>query len=131
MMTAERLLAGPRRRRLLLEIAQGSDADEAGEVSRSVADASYALARANGQATFRFGGQPGRQRSIANVVRALADLELGPLATDDFWRAMAASVGSAMYWQEPDGDDLLTRIRPTRGSRPQLGRRSAATSRSR
>ena len=108
MMTAERLLAGPRGRRLLLHVALTCDLDQEQSLARAVSDTSYAIAVTRGHAVSRFGwGDPGPERTMADVVAALGSLDLGPIGDAVVWEALSASVDSAMYWQEPDGDDLL------------------------
>lgn len=108
MMTAERLLAGPRGRRLLLHIAQACDLDPERALALAVADTSYTVAVARGHSVYRFAwGEPSPELTRADLLAALRGLKLGPITDDIVWEALTASVDSAMYWQEPDGEDLL------------------------
>ncbi len=117
-MTADALVAGPRGRRLLLEFAvAGEDAvlGEGGEhpLQAAVFDAAFRLARDHGQAVMRFGWGERRARpelTVAGVVSRLADVPLARVSPELLVESLSASVDSAMYWQEPDGDDLLCAV---------------------
>ncbi|MFT3887071.1 MAG: hypothetical protein QM713_02750 [Arachnia sp.] len=120
-LTAEHLLAGPRGRRMLLQFAVESERaaspDSTGPLGSSVFDASYRLAKLNGHAVYRFEWGPGADDSdhIPNVfpddvTNALGGVRLIAPTAELLRSCLAQSVDAAMYWQEPDGDDLLTAI---------------------
>ena len=115
-LSPDRLLAGPRGRRLLLELACEAErtarADGGGPLRHAVFDASYRLAKLAGRSVSRFGWPPVDPDEIPStrpdaVAAALAGSPL-PAPTPDVLRTcLARSVDAAMYWQGPDGDDLL------------------------
>lgn len=115
MLTPDDLLRGPRGRRALLAFAvAGEDTRQTeGERSRlieAVFDASYRLAEDDGQAITWFGwGEPTPrpESTPADVAEALAGVRLAAPTQDALVEALRASVEAAMYWQGPDGDDLL------------------------
>ena len=114
--SADQLLAGPRGRRMLLDFAQefGREADVADRhpLDSAAFDASYRLAKLAGRSITRFGWPPVDPEEIpsatpADVAAALATSPL-PTPTPELLRScLASSVDAAMYWQGPDGDDLL------------------------
>ncbi|MHA6526043.1 hypothetical protein [Tessaracoccus sp. G1721] len=105
--TAADLLAGPRGRRLCLEWARQALEDLASDIS----DAAYRLDPGSGTSRIRFtiGPGPVEPRSVRadRVATALARAELPPVSGPTVWMALGESVGSARYWQEPDGEDVL------------------------
>ena len=52
----------------------------------------------------------------ADAAPALDAISLVPPTADDLRTALAASVGRAMYWQSPDGDDALAATEDVRGA---------------
>lgn len=115
MLTPDDLVRGPRGRRVLLAFAVASEGAHLAEGERSrlieaVFDASYRLAQDDGQAITRFGwGEPDPrpEDTPADVAEALAEIRLPEPTQDALVEALCASVDAAMYWQGPDGDDLL------------------------
>ena len=113
MLTTPDLLAGPRGRRVLLAFAVASEharlrEGEASALVQSVFDVSFRLAEADGQAITRFGwGGPTPEYTVADVVAALGAVDLAEVTADAARDALNTSVDAAMYWQGPDGDDLL------------------------
>lgn len=89
------LMAGPRGRRLLLEFALASERAILGDA------AEFPLGRAV------FGATGGTARE---VVRRLGEAPLGPVSLGILREALTRSVDSAMYWQEPQGEDLLCAV---------------------
>jgi hypothetical protein len=115
MVTAEDLMAGPRGRRLLCAFAVASEREVLGEgaelpLGAAVLDASFRLAKEHGHAVTRFGWGAtwdGPLSTSADVASRLAEVSLVPADPEALIEALAAAVDSAMYWQEPDGEDLL------------------------
>lgn len=115
-LSADRLLAGPRGRRMLLEFACESEravrSEGGGPLEVAVFDASYRLAKLAGRAITRFGWpavDPDKVPSTGpeQVAASLAGSPLS-LPTPGLLRTcLARSVDAAMYWEGPDGDDLL------------------------
>lgn len=112
-MTPDLLLAGPRGRRLCLELAQ-PPAEDASDAARELREALfYAAHHADpGAGTSRsiFGwGVPDplpepRTADVARLIDARAVPELSPAR---LLQGLGATVDSARYWQEPDGEDIL------------------------
>src|SRR5690625_3035091 len=113
------LIAGPRGRRLVLELAGRYDDD----VRAAANDLAllYDLGRGAGTAVFGWaGGRPLTQGQIEEEVvrraptlpdfaRALGNVAFpkeGP-TPGEFHEAMTATVGDAMYWEPPQGADVL------------------------
>ncbi|SHI34060.1 hypothetical protein SAMN02745244_00143 [Tessaracoccus bendigoensis DSM 12906] len=113
-MTAEQLLAGPRGRRLLLGLALESDRtcdDGPGPLWSAVFDASFLIAQSQCHSVSRFGwGDLTPKHTEFDVAEALSALTLAPVTDARLFDALQRSVDAAMYWQEPDGDDLLCAI---------------------
>ncbi len=117
-MTPEGLVAGPRGRRLLLAFAVASERAVRGEgverpLGTAAFDVSFRLAKDHGHAITRFGWGATATRSQYTVGDVVSQLALVPLVTatsELLVEALSASVDSAMYWQEPDGDDLLCAV---------------------
>lgn len=127
MVTVEELLGGPRGRRLLLAFAQASERAVLGEdaelpLGSAVFDASFRVAKDHGHAVTRFGygeALTRREYTAGDVASRLEEVPLVPAEPAVLVEALGASVDSAMYWQEPDGDDLLC---ATPGVRDALAR---------
>lgn len=114
MIQAEELLAGPRGRRLLLELAEHLDED----VRLLAFGLSYELDPGKGQSRvlMRFDdgdGEPEADPPAPTVdafVHALADIDLARVTPARLDAALGASVGGAMYWQPPSGEDVLAAL---------------------
>ncbi|HMR48418.1 MAG TPA: hypothetical protein PKE40_03555 [Arachnia sp.] len=116
-LSPQQLLAGPRGRRLLLEFAVESEREALQDTSplgSAVFDASYRLAKLDGQAVFRFGWGPGANNPgnipdarPEHVAALLTEASLAEPTPELIRTCLASSVGAAMYWQPPDGGDLL------------------------
>lgn len=112
--------AGPRGRRVLLELAMIYD----DALASAVAQRAFAIGSARGSAVWLLGwedgaGQPAASAPEPAAIAAMIDAaplpEDGPSA-GDFEHAMGAAVGDAYYWQEPSGTDVLAsapEVRPT------------------
>lgn len=108
------LLAGPRGRRLCLELllegARRADGPETREAVRAVSWAAHGLESGSvAVMSFSDGTEPfvAQHVSPARAAGALAGLpvpEITPAVLSD---ALEVSVGAAMYWQPPDGTDVL------------------------
>ncbi|GAB3269790.1 hypothetical protein [Arthrobacter pigmenti] len=111
----ELLLDGPRGRRLCLELGMeldpdvrmnvfrlGDDLDPASGTSKVVLTAASGDAVAN--AGLQEQGPVWSQERLATV---LASLDLTGLDEELIQTALQSSVEAAMYWQEPDGEDIL------------------------
>lgn len=111
-LTAETLLDGPRGRRLVLEWVK-TRAEHACEYQRLrevLFDAAYVQGRDRGHSVTLFGpGAPRLERSVtppSAVAAALEDIpDPLPPTAGELRTALRASVDSAMYWQDRDGDD--------------------------
>ncbi|WP_324653146.1 hypothetical protein [Georgenia sp. H159] len=104
------ILAGPRGRRLCLELALAmADDDGGGSALRSaVFDASHHLDPGGSRALFGWSvPDPLPQPAPADVARLVDALPLGEPDERAVLHALAAAVDSARYWQEPDGEDVL------------------------
>ena len=100
------LLAGPRGRRLCLELAQRADDD----VARRVFYAAHDLDPGAGTSrVVMFGpGAAGRpQASPQDVADAISRAALLTLNDLTLMQAIDSAVAAARYWQEPDGEDVL------------------------
>lgn len=114
-MTADDLMIGPRGRGLLLAFAQESERVALGEgvelpFGWAVHDASFRLAKEHGHSITRFGwgdAPARREATVSDVAARLAEVELLVPTPGLLLDSLQASVDSAMYWEEPDGDDLL------------------------
>ncbi|WP_077685016.1 hypothetical protein [Tessaracoccus aquimaris] len=116
-MIAQGLLSGPRGRRFLLGFAQGSEwAKTAGRgelpLRRAVFHTSYRIEVGRGRSISVLSSEPyqGPRYDVADVVAALPGVPLAEPTDDLLVDALKGSVDAAMYWQEPDGDDLLCAI---------------------
>lgn len=129
MVTAEDLVAAPRGRRLLCQFALASEREVLGEgveapLGAAVLDASFRLAKEHGHAVTRFGWGEMRYRPLyttADVASRLAEVPLVEADPRVLIEALSAAVDSAMYWQEPDGDDLLCAMPEVRDALWRVG----------
>lgn len=123
MTTADALTVGPRGRRMLLayamEVARTQPSDSSGDsLGSSVFLASYHLECARGSAPGLFG--PGAEearrtvRTPEDVAHHLSELPLPDVTDESLRSALFEATDTAMYWQEPDGDDLLAGTEPVR-----------------
>lgn len=126
MSTADLLLEGPRGRRLLLEFAL--QAEEAHGVELGSDSLRYAVVlasrhlesgRDDGRAVYRAGGGGADDvwRTVVTpdeVAHRLSGVPLPNVAAAGLRSALAQAVDTAMYWQEPDGVDVLTATEPVR-----------------
>ena len=115
-LSADALLAGPRGRRLCLELAlsQRNTESVATEALRSAAFyAGYGLDPGRGVSRVLFGpgaderSGPPRAPSQQEVARLLDELPLPSCDERTLLLALQAAVDRAMYWQDPDGEDVL------------------------
>ncbi|WP_084073766.1 hypothetical protein [Demequina sp. NBRC 110052] len=116
-MDAQTLLAGPRGRRLCLELALGwahEPLHSDGEFSLAVFAAAYDLDPGRGTSrviiSFSEGGDGPERPPSASPADVATAWDALPLGTVDGERLLAAVVGSvdmARYWQSPDGEDVL------------------------
>lgn len=109
---ADALLKGPRGRRLCLEAALGESRygeSASAELFHAVFHAAYDLDPGRGTSRVMFGpGADDRPRfTAADVAGLLNAVPLPELNDRELVSALAASVDSARYWQEPDGEDVL------------------------
>lgn len=135
MSAVEALLAGPRGRRLLLEYALlaeqacGDDAEHS--FHSAVFLAAYRLDVARGTGRVMFG--PGAEEAQRTVVTAedvadrLSRVSLPEVAASVLRSALAASVDNAMYWQEPDGEDVLAASDAVIGELGRVGEHVASS----
>ncbi|GAB2466122.1 hypothetical protein [Xylanimonas ulmi] len=104
---ATSLLAGPRGRRLCLEVATALNPD----VRAAAFYASYALDPGAGASRVMFSLAPGGgdppTASADDVATALATARWPALREPDLMGAFDHAMASARYWQEPDGEDVL------------------------
>ncbi|MBH0022631.1 hypothetical protein [Salinibacterium sp. SWN248] len=110
---ARTLLSGPRGRRLCLAVAcldPRSDIPQVAALGELLFYATYNLETARGQGGTMFGWgapRPLPEPSVEEIVDALNAIPLTDLSSADLLEALAISVDSARYWQEPDGSDEL------------------------
>lgn len=113
----ELLLAGPRGRRLCLEVAMELNQ----EVSRAVFRLGYELDPGKGTSTVLFGLEtPGTDNdggthsaaagSPEHLAAALRTLDLSGVEDEMIQPALERAVGTARYWQPPDGEDVLAAL---------------------
>ena len=117
MVSSDQLLAGPRGRRFLLRFVQACEYEAAGQsgdlpLSSAVLHTSYRIERRLGRSNSVLSSEPftGPRLDVADVVAALPGAPLAEPTDDLLLDALKGSVDAAMYWQEPDGDDLLCAI---------------------
>lgn len=109
------LLAGPRGRQLCLEYIQASAADagrEAAEHASRVWWAGRGYESAGEGMLIVASGASGERFvppvvTAADAASALEAIALRPPTRESLGEALAASVDAAMYWQPPDGTDVL------------------------
>jgi hypothetical protein len=112
-LTGADLLSGPRGRRMCLAMAltptsAPSEVEEA--LIEAVFYASYNLDPGRGASRTLFGpgaGEPTPMPSPAEVARLLDAVPLPGCAEAALLEALAVAVDTAMYWQEPSGEDVL------------------------
>jgi hypothetical protein len=135
------LLAGPRGRRLCLELAQGGDGDRKqspeqetlwevrfyAEAARSTTSVRYASFTAGDDEPDAGDDEPEWPVPTTEEVAAALDA-VGPVPVDDLalMRALATSVDSARPWQDPDTIDLLLTETPMAGPLRRIAERIAA-----
>lgn len=123
MLDVERLFAGPRGRRLLLQYALESDR----LASEDYSDHSFSAAvfRAShlldpGRGTSRVSLLVGRGQAdipaVApeTVAELLEKVELAPVTPERLRSVLRQVVDTARYWQEPEGEDVLASTEPVR-----------------
>lgn len=118
--SADALLAGPRGRRLCLEILlRASDAREVYEAGWAVMWAAYPLAE-NPAVLTSFGpGAAARTQpevSPAEAAAALARVGVPDLTAAALDAALATTVDQAAYWQPPSGEDVLAATEEVRAA---------------
>ena len=114
---AAALMHGPRGRRLLLEFALLSDRlgdpePRDDSFSAGVWDASYELDPGKGTSVVRFGIEDDSDDetppvSLSEIPNRLAAVPLAAVTPDRLHDCLLEVVGSARYWQEPEGLDVL------------------------
>lgn len=138
-LSAEHLLSGPRGRRLLLQFAIESEReafpDGGGPLGHSIFEASYRLAKRRGHSITRFGWGPGANDPDHvpdvlphDVARELQSVLLIEPEETVLRFCLAQSVDAAMYWQEPDGDDLLAAVPSVRDALARVAEWVASSS---
>lgn len=134
----ETLLGGRRGRRLLLEFARQSEEIVVQDHSelplhRGFFYASYSedFARGEGVSLFGPGAEEGREIIVTteDVAVLLAATTLVPVTAEMLRRAMARSVDSARYWQEPDGTDVIAGSVPVRAQLVRIAEHLSASGR--
>ncbi len=98
------LLAGPRGRRLCLELVVELDPDVRAAVHRLSWGSGGVLLR-SGDAGPETPREP--ETGLDDLVAGIARIDPEGIASDAIDRALARSVDTAMYWQEPYGEDVL------------------------
>ena len=115
------LLAGPRGRRLCLELAQRADDD----VARRVFYAAHDLDPGAGTSrVVMFGpGAAGRPHTTPHeVADAISRAALPTLNDVTLMQALDVAVAAARYWQEPDGEDVLAATPTVRAALEHVAR---------
>ena len=108
------LLEGPRGRRLCLELATELDSG----VRSAVFHLGYDLDPGKGTSTVMFalsssssdGGTPSEDPSVEGLATTLLSIDTSSITDENVARALERAVGTARYWQEPDGEDVLAGI---------------------
>ncbi|MCC3283808.1 hypothetical protein [Arthrobacter caoxuetaonis] len=108
------LLEGPRGRRLCLELAMELDSD----VRSAVFHLGYELDPGKGTSTVLFalssGGSeasaPSEEPSVGDLAAALRSIDASSITEEQLAAALQRAVGTARYWQEPDGEDVLASL---------------------
>jgi len=118
--SADALLAGPRGRRLCLEILlRASDAREVYEAGWAVTWAAYPLAENSAVLTSFGPGAAARTQpevSPAEAAAALARVGVPDLTVAALDAALATTVDQAAYWQPPSGEDVLAATEEVRAA---------------
>lgn len=115
LLNPDALLAGPRGRRLCLELADmaataGSDDPNQSDFGMARFYASYNLDPGRGQSVVMVGPESDAELpapSPEEVADLLDVVPLPELTEAGLLEALCSTVNSARYWQEPDGDDVL------------------------
>lgn len=121
---ADALLVGPRGRRLCLEMVM--------ELSPELRFAVFGLAhdldpgkgtsRVLLNATFGRSADPPQKPSMADLITALASLDVTLAGADVIDRALARAVDTSRPWQEPDGEDALAALPEVRNALVPIAR---------
>ena len=132
----EDLLAGPRGRRLCLELAMELEP----EIGAAVFDLAYDLDPGKGTSRVQFAmfgpgtndagpdAGPGQPASLEELAALLASVDPSRVDADMIEVALERAVGAAMYWQAPEGEDVLAGLPAVRGAlRPLADRVSSAS----
>ncbi|MGC0363836.1 hypothetical protein ABH922_001820 [Rhodococcus sp. 27YEA15] len=124
MTVVQSLLAGPRGRRLLLAYALAAEEQTAESHENSLHSAVFWASRQldveRGTAGVLYG--PGAEEATQPVVTpAQVAARVSAVALPDVTAAalrsvLAKAAGTAYYWQEPDGDDVLIAVDPVRAA---------------
>lgn len=126
-LTADTLLAGPRGRRLCLEVLRlAPDGPEARDAAWAVSWAAQALDENPGTVVAIAGDASSftePEVSPAEAAAALARVAIPELTDALLFRALSVAVDHAAYWQPPSGEDVLA---ATEDLRPVLERVAAA-----
>ncbi|MDY0909190.1 hypothetical protein [Microbacterium sp. CFBP9034] len=130
------LLAGPRGRRLCLEYATAAARESGTQAGRDAATAVFWAAHAlEGESStsvlFTSDGSPptGAVPAVRpeEAASALDSIALPSPSAESLRDALGASVDRAMYWQPPDGADVLASTAPVRGSLARVAELVAAS----
>lgn len=130
-MSPDELVSGPRGRRLCVEFVRAAehvDDGEVGDLGTALFWAGYVLDPGRGTSQIRLftaddasgctqapiPREPS-QEAIEAAVSALSDAVLPEASPRLLLEALAATVGAARYWQEPDGVDALAALPEARG----------------
>ncbi|MFZ3452453.1 hypothetical protein [Arthrobacter sp. 7Tela_A1] len=105
------LLKGPRGRRLCLELAMELDSG----VRNAAFHLGYELDPGKGTSTVLFAlssnssdaGAPSEDPSVEGLAAALRSIDTSSITDENAARALERAVGTARYWQKPDGEDVL------------------------
>lgn len=115
---ATALISGRRGRRLLLHVLLVGESEQNWKLRQVVFDAAYRVAKRRGDGIARFGSsaeneawvsaeQPPSELQPENIAALVGQVELPELTSHILREALDESVGNAMYWQPPDGEDTL------------------------
>lgn len=109
---AELLLAGPRGRRLCLELAADLDAEIRSPLQRLAHEMDPGKGQIRVYVAFAGSGTPSDvpqppTPSVGELAALLSTFDPAPIEAAALHSALAASVDRARYWQEPDGEDVV------------------------